>query len=223
MELLRQSIDFLLHLDVHINVIIQQFGLWTYLLVFGIIFAETGLVVTPFLPGDSLLFVLGAFAAQGALHPLLLAGILILAAVAGDSVNYAFGKYLGARMLQAKRIHLFKKEHLDKAHNFYKKYGAKTIILARFIPVIRTFAPFVAGIARMDYGKFFLYNVAGGILWVVLLVFSGYFFGNIAFVKENFSLVVMLIIIVSILPAVFEFLKASLSAKKSPESITPES
>jgi len=223
MELLRQSIDFLLHLDTHISVIIQQCGLWSYLLVFGIIFAETGLVVTPFLPGDSLLFVLGAFAAQGALHPLLLAGILILAAVAGDSVNYAFGKYLGARMLQAKRIHLFKKEHLDKAHNFYKKYGAKTIILARFIPLIRTFAPFVAGIARMDYGKFFLYNVAGGILWVVLLVFSGYFFGNVPIVKENFSLVVLLIIIISILPAVFEFLKARLRAKKSPEPLTPES
>jgi len=208
MELYQKLIDILLNFDVHLSALIQQCGLWTYLILFGVIFAETGFVVTPFLPGDSLLFVLGAFAARGTFHPFVLAGILILAAILGDSVNYAIGKYLGNRLIHPKRIPLFKKEHLDRTHHFYKKYGGKTIILARFIPIIRMFAPFVAGIVRMDYARFFTYNVVGGILWVAIFVFGGYFFGNIPIVKEHFSLVVILIICISIMPAIVEFFRS---------------
>lgn len=200
-------IDILLHVDKYINVIIQNCGIWTYLVLFAVIFAETGLVVTPFLPGDSLLFLLGAFAAQGTFNPMILAGILMLAAVMGDSVNYAIGKYLGDKLIHAKNIPFFKKEHLDKTHHFYKKHGGKTIILARFMPIIRTFAPFVAGIAHMDYARFFTYNVAGGILWVAVFVFGGYYFGNIAFIKENLSVVMLVIVFVSIAPGIIEFLR----------------
>lgn len=208
MELFPKLIDILLHFDVHLSALIQQCGLWTYLILFGVIFAETGFVVTPFLPGDSLLFVLGAFAAQGTFHPILLAGILMLAAILGDSVNYAIGKYLGNRLIHSKHVPFFKQEHLDKTHHFYKKYGGKTIILARFIPIVRMFAPFVAGIVHMNYAKFFTYNVVGGILWVAIFVFGGYFFGNIPIIKENFSVVTLLIIGVSIIPVIVELIKA---------------
>ncbi len=208
MEVYQKIIDIVLHLDTHLSALIQQCGPWTYLILFAVIFAETGLVVTPFLPGDSLLFVLGAFAAQGTLHPLLLAGTLMLAAILGDSANYAIGKYLGSRLIHTKRNLFIKKEHVDKTHLFYKKYGGKTIILARFIPIIRTFAPFVAGIARMDYTKFLTYNILGGVLWVAIFVFGGYYFGNIPIVKENFSLVTLLIIGISIMPAFVEFFRA---------------
>lgn len=208
-------IDLLLHFDVHLSVLIQQFGIWMYLILFLVIFAETGFVVTPFLPGDSLLFVLGAFAAKGAFHPVFLTGTLILAAILGDSINYAIGKYFGCRLLQAEHIPFFKKEHLDRTHNFYKTYGGKTIILARFIPVIRTFAPFVAGIVKMDYAKFFTYNVAGGILWVSAFILGGFYFGNVPAVKENFSFVVLVIILISVLPAIIEFFRIKLKKWKT--------
>jgi membrane-associated protein len=221
MELFQKLIDVLLHFDVHLSALIQQCGLWTYLILFVVIFAETGFVVTPFLPGDSLLFVLGAFAARGAFHPFVLAGILMLAAILGDSVNYAIGKYLGSRLIHAKRVPLFKKEHLDRAHHFYKKHGGKTIILARFIPIIRMFAPFVAGIVHMDYSKFFIYNVVGGMLWVAIFVFGGFYFGNIPIVKENFSLVTILIIGISIVPAIVEFFRARTKITEGSKSITP--
>jgi membrane-associated protein len=217
MELFQKLIDILLNFDTYLSVLIQQCGLWTYLILFGVIFAETGFVVTPFLPGDSLLFVLGAFAAQGTFNPILLAAILMLAAILGDSVNYSIGKYLGDRLVCAKRLPLFKKEHLDRTHNFYKKYGGKTIILARFIPIIRMFAPFVAGIVRMDYAKFLIYNVIGGILWVAIFVFGGFYFGNIPIVKENFSLVTILIILISIMPAVVEFFRSRTQIKQGPK------
>lgn len=215
MELLPKLIDILLHFDTYLSVLIQHCGLWIYLVLFGVIFAETGLVVTPFLPGDSLLFVLGAFAAQGTFHPLVLAGILMLAAILGDSVNYAIGKYLGNRLICSKHIPFFKKEHLDRTHHFYKKYGGKTIILARFIPIIRMFAPFVAGIVHMDYPKFFAYNVIGGILWVGIFIFGGFYFGNIPVIKENFSVVTLLIIGISIMPVIFEFIKARIRNKRN--------
>lgn len=214
MEFIHKIIDMLFHFESYLTAIIQQCGLWTYFILFAVIFAETGFVVTPFLPGDSLLFVLGAFAAQGAFHPLLLAGILMLAAILGDSVNYAIGKYLGKKLIQAKHVPFFKKEYLDRTHDFYKKYGGKTIVVARFIPIIRTFAPFVAGIAKMNYAKFFIYNVTGGILWVAIFTFGGFYFGNIPWVKEHFSLVVILIIIVSVLPGIMEFLRIKFKVRK---------
>jgi membrane-associated protein len=207
MEFFKLCVDVVVHLDKYVSVIIQHCGAWTYVVLFGVIFAETGFVVTPFLPGDSLLFVAGAFAATGAFHPLVLAGALIAAAILGDNINYTIGKYFGTRMVHAKRAHLFKQEHLDRAHNFYKRHGGKTIVIARFIPVIRTFAPFVAGMVRMDYGRFLAYNISGGILWVAIFVFGGYFFGNIPVIKENLSLVVLLIVIGSILPGVLNLLK----------------
>jgi membrane-associated protein len=219
MDMLHNALDLLIHFDTHLDALIQHGRLWSYAILFLIIFAETGLVVTPFLPGDSLLFVLGAFAAKGTFHPLVLLGLLMSAAILGDSVNYAVGKYLGNRLLKAKHIPFFKKEHVDRTHRFYKKYGGKTIILARFMPIIRTFAPFVAGIANMDYAKFLIYNVSGGILWVSLFVLGGYFFGNIPIVKEHFEVVVLLIIIVSILPGVVEFLKAKARSAKEKKQI----
>jgi len=214
MESFQKLIDILLHFDKYLGILIQQWGAWMYLVLFGVIFAETGFIVTPFLPGDSLLFVLGAFAAKGIFNPFILSGILIVAAILGDSVNYAIGKYLGNRLIHSGRIPFFKKEHLDRTHHFYKKYGGKTIILARFLPVIRMFAPFIAGIVHMDYGKFFLYNVLGGILWVVVFIFGGYFFGNIPIVKENFFLSTLLIIVVSMIPGTFEFIRTRARFKK---------
>lgn len=208
MELFQKLFDLLTHLDAHLNIVIEHSGSWIYFILFAVIFVETGFVVMPFLPGDSLLFVLGAFAARGTFNPIFLAGILILAAILGDSVNYAIGKYLGNRLIHTKRVPFFKKEHLDRTHHFYKKYGGKAIILARFIPIVRMFAPFVAGVVRMDYAKFFIYNVAGGILWVAIFVSGGFYFGNIPWVKENFSFVILLIMFISIIPAVIEFFTA---------------
>lgn len=223
MEIFQKLIDLLLHFDTHLSVLIQNCGAWTYLILFGIIFAETGFVVTPFLPGDSLLFVLGTFSAQGAFNPIILAGILMLAAILGDSVNYAIGKYLGSHLIHTKRIPFFRKEHLDKTHHFYKKYGSKTIVLARFIPIIRMFAPFVAGIVRMDYTKFFIYNVVGGMLWVGIFVFGGFYFGNIPIVKEHFSLVVLLIICISIMPGIIAFFRSRAEMRaKDAEAVAPE-
>jgi membrane-associated protein len=197
--------DFILHIDVHLDQIIRSYGSWTYTLLFLIVFAETGLVVTPFLPGDSLLFAAGAFAARGSLDVASLFLVLAIAAIAGDTVNYSIGRYLAPRMEHGLRF--IRQEHLDRTHAFYEKHGGKTIVIARFMPIIRTFAPFVAGIGAMTYGHFIAYNVIGGILWVALFIFGGYFFGNLKFVQDNFSLVVLAIIFISVLPGVVEFLK----------------
>lgn len=202
-------IDYVLHLDQHLGVILESVGLWSYLLFFVVIFAETGLVVTPFLPGDSLVFTLGTLAAvEGSpLHIVWVFAILSAAAILGDSANYAVGKYFGSMILKKQGAWFLKKEHIDRTHRFYEKYGSKTIVLARFVPIVRTFAPFVAGVGRMSYTHFLTYNVAGGLLWISLFSFGGYFFGNIPVVKKNFGLVIVAIIILSVLPAVIEFWK----------------
>lgn len=212
MELISLAIDFLLHMDKYLSVIIQDFGLWSYLILFVVIFIETGLVVTPFLPGDSLLFAAGAFAAAGAFNPLLLFALLAAAAVLGDTANYWIGHAIGPRVFTGD-IRFLKKEYLDKTQAFYEKYGGKTIFLARFIPIIRTFAPFVAGVGKMRYGYFISYNIIGGIVWTALCIFGGYFFGNLPFVKDNFSIVIMAIIVISVMPAVFEYIKGKRESK----------
>ena len=204
MTLARDFIDIILHLDKYLSVIIQQYGIFTYVILFLIVFAETGLVVTPFLPGDSLLFAAGTFAAIGSLNVLLLFLILAVAAILGDTINYSIGKILGSKAFK-KYPKIFKKEYLDKTQKFYEKYGSKTIVLARFVPVVRTFAPFVAGAAKMSYLKFLIYNILGGILWVALFVFGGYFFGNMPIIKNNFSIVILIIIILSFVPMVWEY------------------
>ena len=206
MGLINNLIDFVLHLDSNLALIIQSFGLWTYAILFLIIFAETGLVVAPILPGDSLLFAAGTFAAIGSLNVSALFFLLLLAAVLGDTANYAIGKFLGARAFE-KYPKIFKKRYLDKTHDFYEKYGNKTIVLSRFVPIVRTFAPFVAGVGRMGYLRFLAYNIFGGILWVALFVFGGYYFGNIPLIKNNFSLAIIIIIIASFMPVVWEFWK----------------
>ena len=207
MELLKELIDFVLHLDRHLGPIIRDYGAWTYLILFAIVFCETGLVVTPFLPGDSLLFLAGALAHQGSLSIAALAGVLSLAAVLGDTVNYWVGHFLGHRLLNAKR-RIIKPEHLAKTHEFFEKYGAKTILMARFVPIVRTLAPFVAGLGRMSYGTFMSYNVAGGVGWVFVCTLAGYWFGRYEVVQKNFSLVALVIVILSLLPAVWEFWQA---------------
>ncbi|MFN0151167.1 MAG: DedA family protein [bacterium] len=199
-------IDLFLHLDEHLNAIFQQYGTWTYAILFLIIFCETGLVVTPFLPGDSLLFAVGALSASGGLSIGVLFVLLGIAAILGDTVNYWIGNYIGPRAFSG-NVRFLKKEYLDRTHAFYEKHGGKTIILARFMPIIRTFAPFVAGVGSMTYGRFFTYNVVGGIVWVGGFLFAGYFFGNIPFVKHNFEYVIIGIIFVSVLPPVIEYLR----------------
>jgi membrane-associated protein len=208
MELITGFIDLILHLDKYLDMIIQRFDAWTYLLLFFVIFMETGFVVTPFLPGDSLIFAAGAFAARpdSPLNPVLLFVLLSLAAIAGDTANYWIGHYIGPKAFSGNSRFL-KKEYLDRTHAFYEKYGGKTIVLARFIPIIRTFAPFVAGIGAMTYWKFISYNILGGIIWVALFTFGGYFFGNLPFVEENFTLVILAIIFISVLPAIIEYLR----------------
>ena len=206
-EWLRFGIDFTLHLDKHLGQIIEQFGGWTYALFGVIIFCETGLVITPFLPGDSLLFAGGAFAAQGSLHPHALFGIIFVAAVLGDTVNYWIGSFIGPKIFHTENTRFLNRKHLERAHAFYVKHGGKTIILARFIPIVRTFAPFVAGIGSMHYGKFILYNIVGALAWAGLFVYAGYFFGNLPIVQHNFTLVLMVIIFLSILPAIIEYVR----------------
>lgn len=200
MELIKHFIDIFLHLDVHLNAVIQEYGILTYLLLYLIVFCETGLVVTPILPGDSLLFAAGTFAASGSLHLSTLLILLSLAAIAGDTVNYWIGNFLGPKVFGR----FLNQEYLHRTEQFYEKYGAKTIILARFVPIIRTFAPFVAGIGKMNYVRFISYNVIGGVAWVFICVFSGYFFGNIPIVQKNFTLVILAIIFISILPGLIE-------------------
>jgi membrane-associated protein len=214
MEFLNWLVDFFLHLDRHLAEVIRQYGGYTYALLFLVIFLETGLVVAPLLPGDSLLFAAGSFAGLGALNPWLLFALLSVAAILGDTVNYAIGAYLGPKVFHFPKSRFFNPEHLRKTHEFYEKYGGKTIIIARFVPIIRTFAPFVAGIGAMSYARFLLYNVAGGILWVGVCVFAGYFFGNLPIVKKNFSLVILGIIVVSIMPAVVEYLRHRMQATR---------
>ena len=207
MEIIKFLIDFILHMDVHLNEIISNYGTWTYGILSGVIFLETGFVVTPFLPGDSLLFAAGTFAALGSLNPFLLFGLLSSAAILGDTVNYHIGQYIGERAFSGE-IKFLKQEYLEKTQTFYEKHGGKAIILARFVPIIRTFAPFVAGVGTMKYRRFITYNVVGGIGWVAIFIGLGYFFGNIPFVKKNFELVIFAIIFISFIPPVMEFLKA---------------
>jgi membrane-associated protein len=207
-EWIKNLIDFILHIDHHLDVLIQNYGAWTHGLLFLIVFCETGLVITPFLPGDSLLFAVGAFAARGSLDLGLCLVLLIVAAILGDTVNYAIGKAVGPKVFHRDDVRFLKREHLVRAHKFYEKYGGKAIILARFVPIVRTFAPFVAGIGTMTYSKFVAYNVIGGVVWVLLFVMAGYWFGNLELVRKNFTLVILAIIILSILPAVWEVWKA---------------
>ncbi len=215
MDFIKQVIDFVLHLDKHLSGLIQSYGIWTYLILFFVIFLETGFVVTPFLPGDSLLFAAGTFAAVKALNLVWLIGLLAAAAVLGDTANYWIGHFLGPKVFTAEKSRLFKKEYLDRTHRFYEKYGPETIIIARFVPIIRTFAPFVAGIGRMSYWKFISYNVIGGVGWVVLLVMGGYLFGNIPVIRRNFGLVIIAIIIISTIPAAVEFLRHRREARQA--------
>ncbi len=205
MEFLKGLLDLFLHLDEYLAQIITDYGMWTYGILFAVIFVETGLVIMPFLPGDSLLFAAGTFAALGSLNIWALIGLLIAAAFLGDTVNYSIGHYLGDRAYNIKWI---KREYLDKTHAFFEKHGGKAIFLARFVPIVRTFAPFVAGIGKMSYGYFITYNIVGGVTWVLLFTLAGYLFGNIPFVKENFEYVIIVIILISVLPMVYEWLKA---------------
>lgn len=215
MALLRHLIDFVLHLDRTLGAVLRQYGAWTYLLLFLIVFCETGLVVLPFLPGDSLLFAAGAFAGIGALSAWWLIALLLLAAVLGNTVNYWVGHLVGPRLLAARR-RLVRPEHLQRAHEFYETYGAKTIVLTRFVPILRTVAPFVAGLGKMSFGKFTAYNVVGGLLWVVIGVLAGDFFGNVPAVKNNFSLVILAIVVVSLIPAFYEMVRARRGARTAP-------
>jgi len=217
MELLSQAIDLILHLDEHLHEIIEQYGTWIYLILFLIVFCETGLVVTPILPGDSLLFAVGSFAASGALDVWLLLVLLIVAAVLGDTVNYACGAYIGPKVFRQEGGWLLNREYLDRTHRFYEKHGGKTIILARFVPIIRTFAPFVAGVGRMSYPRFAVYNVVGGIVWVAIFVGAGYAFGHLPLVRDNFTLVMLGIVFVSLLPPLVEYLRAR--AKAAPNTL----
>ncbi len=215
MELISKFIDLIVHLDKHLGNLIDLYHVWIYGILFVVIFCETGLVVTPFLPGDSLLFAAGTFAAIGKLKVAWLFVILAAAAVLGDTLNYWLGHYRRSQGIPQGENRFFKKEYLDRTHAFYERYGGKTIIIARFVPIIRTFAPFVAGIGNMSYGKFISYNVIGGVGWVAVFVFGGYFFGNIPLVKRNFSLVIFAIIIISVLPAVFEFFRQRRKNRRS--------
>jgi membrane-associated protein len=206
MEFIKSFLDIFLHLDKHMGDIISNYGTTTYIILFAIIFVETGLIIMPFLPGDSLLFVAGYFASRGDLNITLLCILLFIAAFIGDFLNYSIGKFTGEKVMNMK-LPFVKKEYFDKTHEFYEKYGPKAIIFARFIPIVRTFAPFVAGVGKMNYKTFMTYNIIGGAVWVVLLLFAGYFFGGVEIVKKNFELVIFGIIFISILPPIIEFLK----------------
>ena len=219
MEQIKFLIDLFLHLDEYMASIISQYGTWTYGILFVVIFIETGLVVMPFLPGDSLLFAAGTFAALGSLNIWFLIGLLMVAAVLGDAVNYTIGHYLGDRAYNIKWI---KREHLDKTHAFFEKHGGKAIFLARFVPIVRTFAPFVAGIGKMTYGYFATYNIVGGVTWVLTFTLLGYFFGNLEFVKRNFEFVIIAIILISVLPMAVEWWKARREAKAEKVKVEAE-
>jgi membrane-associated protein len=213
MDFILKLVEIFLHLDKYLGQVIRNYGAWTYVLLFLVIFMETGLVVTPFLPGDSLIFAAGTFAGMGVLNIWVLWIVLCAAAILGDTVNYWIGHYIGPKAFSG-QVRFLKKEYLDRTHAFYEKYGGKTIILARFVPIIRTFAPFVAGVGAMTYGHFISYNVIGGIAWVSLFLFGGYFFGGLEFVQNNFSFVVIAIILISVMPAVVEVLKSRIGKSK---------
>lgn len=207
MSVLVSLADLFIHLDTHLGDVVASYGSWTYLILFLIVFCETGLVVTPFLPGDSLLFAAGAFAGMGSLNAGVLFASLSVAAVAGDALNYAIGAFCGPKVLE-RRSRFLRREYIERTERFYEKYGGKTIIFARFVPIVRTFAPFLAGVGRMSYARFGMFNAVGGVVWVALLVGCGYFFGNIEVVRKHFSMVILAIIFLSILPAVFETWRA---------------
>lgn len=214
--MIAQMIDFVLHIDQHLAVLSAQYGTWIYAILFLIVFCETGLVVTPFLPGDSLLFAAGAMAAasNGALNVHMMVAVLLAAAILGDAVNFAIGKYFGEKWFANPHSRIFKQEYLHKTHAFYAKYGGKTIVLARFVPIVRTFAPFVAGMGKMNYGQFLRYNILGAFAWVLGLTYLGYVFGNLPIVQDNFGWVVMAIIVVSVLPMGVEIVKSVLDKRK---------
>jgi len=218
MDLIKQLIDFILHAENHLVWFIQNYGVWIYVLLFAIVFCETGLVVTPFLPGDSLLFAVGALTARPemGLNLELITPLLLVAAIVGDSVNYSIGKWFGPRVFQFESNRFFNRDHLIKAHAFYEKYGGRAIILARFVPIVRTFAPFVAGVGTMNYTKFIIYNVTGAIVWVGLFIGAGYLFGNMPFVQKNMKVVILGIIIVSIMPIAWEMGKAWMEKRRAP-------
>jgi membrane-associated protein len=213
MDFILKIVDFLLHVDVYLNDIITRYGAWTYGLLFFVIFMETGFVVTPFLPGDSLIFAAATFAARGALNPWVLFILMTIAAFAGDTANYWIGHAIGAKAYTGE-VKWIKKEYMERTHAFFEKHGGKTIFLARFVPIIRTFTPFVAGVSKMPYGYFITWNLVGGATWVATFTLLGYFFGNIRFVQDNFELVIIAIILISLVPAVMEALKARREGKK---------
>lgn len=205
MALIKNLIDFVLHVDKYLGILIQNYGIGIYLILFVVVFLETGLVLTPFLPGDSLIFIAGTYAATKALNVFILFLIFALAAIIGDTLNYWIGSYFGENVFSKSRF--FKQEYLDKTKEFYNKHGGKTIILARFIPIIRTFAPFVAGIGKMNYYKFLFYNIIGGLLWVLVFLFGGYYFGRIPLIKENLTIVTYIIVVLSILPLIWHLIR----------------
>jgi membrane-associated protein len=213
-DIVLQIVDFILHVDVYLNDIIARYGAWTLALLFLIIFLETGVVVTPFLPGDSLIFAAATFAARGSLNPWVMFVLLSIAAITGDTVNYWIGHRVGAKAYTGE-VKWIKKEYMERTHAFFEKHGGKTIFLARFVPIIRTFAPFVAGVSQMTYGFFIRWNIIGGVVWVAIFTLLGYFFGNIPFVQQNFELVIIAIIVLSLIPAVVEGLKARKDFQKS--------
>jgi len=213
LEILLFLWDLLVHLDQHLAELVRQFGPWIYAILFAIIFCETGLVVTPFLPGDSLLFVAGGLAALGGMNVHLLVVLLVVAAILGDAVNYAIGRYLGRHYFTDRRSRFLNPAYLERAHEFYERHGGKAIVIARFVPIVRTYVPFVAGMAEMSYPRFAFYNVAGALLWVVSLTYAGYFFGNLPFVRQNLTLIIFGIIALSLLPIVWAAVQARLGAK----------
>jgi len=214
-ELVLSGWDLLVHLDRHLAALLQQHGAWVYLLLFAIIFCETGLVVTPFLPGDSLLFVAGALAATGGIDVRVLALLLVAAAVLGNTVNYSIGHFFGPKVFQWEESRFFSRKALERAHAFYERHGGKTIVITRFVPILRTFAPFVAGIARMTYVRFTAYNLAGALAWVLSLLYAGYWFGNVPFVKQNLTWVILSIVAVSLMPLAFEYFRHRLNRAKT--------
>ena len=215
MELLAGLLDIVLHLDAHLLALVQEYGVWVYAILFFIIFAETGLVIAPFLPGDSLLFVIGALSGMGSLELEVALPLLILAAFMGDNTNYWIGRLLGLRLLEHASPRFIKHEHLEKTHAFYAKHGGKTVIFARFLPIIRTFAPFVAGIGTMDYRKYVMFSIIGGVSWIGSLVLAGYFFGNIPVIKDNLTLMILVIVVASFVPAFLEYFKHRRSRKNA--------
>jgi membrane-associated protein len=216
MELLTTFVDLMLHLDTHLAALVAQYGAWVYAILFAIVFCETGLVVTPFLPGDSLLFVAGALAAAGGMQIGLLIVLLVIAAVLGDAVNYAVGAWFGPKVFRWESSRFFNRSAFDRTHAFYERHGGKTVIIARFMPLIRTFAPFVAGVARMRYARFAMFNVSGALLWVVSLTLAGYWFGNLPWVKQNLTLVILAIIAISLAPAAVAWVKSKMSGASNP-------